>query len=146
MSDNSMLTLHVHHNIFLTREERYALHEGKELEVVGVSSPVWAFGISTSEPAKEVFCKYYLKNTKMDVPIEIVKEGYVVDIPYRPEDNPCTSENLLDVKDGGSKMMFYKEHNKVKTEDGQVMFIIHHVHLSDIEGLIETMPVGNHGA
>jgi hypothetical protein len=134
MSEN-LFTLHIHHNIFLTKEERYAVHEGREIEVIAGSSPVWVLGLSTSEPAKEIFCKYKIKNSKKDTPVEITKEGYEIDIPCHMEGNPCTSENLLDVIDGGSKAMFYREHNKIKTEDGQGLFIVHYVHLQDIEFL-----------
>jgi len=57
-----MLNLTIQHFIHLARDQRYALHEGIELVVVGVSIPVWFLDKVTSEPAKEVFCRYYLKN------------------------------------------------------------------------------------
>ena len=62
-----MLSIAIHHNIWLTRDQRYAIHDGAEIVVVGVSIPVWVHNNKvTSEPAKEVFCKYYLKNPKQD--------------------------------------------------------------------------------
>ena len=62
-----MLSLAIHHNLWLTRDQRYAVHNGIELVIVGVSVPVWvANQKSTSEPAQEIFCKYNLKNKKIN--------------------------------------------------------------------------------
>jgi hypothetical protein len=56
-----MLTLTVSHNIFLTKKQRYELSVVEStLEVIGISFPVWFYKGKTSEPAKEVFCKYIL--------------------------------------------------------------------------------------
>lgn len=162
-----MLSIAIHHNIWLTRDQRYALHEGIELVVVGVSVPVWVHNNRvTSEPAKEVFCKYYLKNPKYDVPIQIVKEGYEITMPNRAGAVPnlsdeewrylnandpakldeyyekcpraANSKNLLDIKDGGSKYLSFREHNKVKSNEEFVNFI-HFVNISDIEELNKTL-------
>ena len=78
-----MLNLTIQHFIYLTREQRYDLHEGAELIVHGVSVPVWFLNTNTSEPAREIFCRYYLKNTKEDHPIQILPDGYGIQIPYR---------------------------------------------------------------
>ena len=56
------VTLTIHHNIFLTREERLSLHSGESIETIGYAIPVWTEGEATTEPAKEVFCRYYLLN------------------------------------------------------------------------------------
>ena len=162
-----MLSIAVHHNIWLTRDQRYALHEGIELVVVGVSIPVWVHNNRvTSEPAKEVFCKYYLKNPKYDDPIQIVKDGYEITMPNRVGAVPnlsdeewrylnandpvkldayyekcpraANSKNLLDIKDGGSKYLSFREHNKIKSNDEFVNFI-HFVNVADIEELNKTL-------
>lgn len=48
------------HLIFLTREQRYKFINDKELEVTGVTIPVWV-GEKTTEPAAEIFCTFKLK-------------------------------------------------------------------------------------
>lgn len=162
-----MLNLAIHHNIWLSRDQRYALHDGTDVTVVGISIPVWVSeNKHTSEPAKEIFCKYYLKNPKYDHAIQILNDGYEITLPnrsgtlpaltddewmilnhYKPEKldelyNRCikqvNSQNLLDIVDGGSKYLSFREHNKVKRPEGLVNFI-HFVNMMDVESLYETM-------
>lgn len=156
-----MLNLSINHNIFLTRDQRYALHGGIDLVVVGFAVPVWFTNKTTSEPAKEVFCKYYLKNNKRDLPLKVLKNGFEIHLPFREGQKPeitdeqwrllnndplkleeyyksCISETsskcLLDVKDGGSKHLFYREHNKIqKNEESFIM--INYVCMEDMEEL-----------
>ena len=162
-----MLSLAIHHNIWLTRQQRYQIHEEQELTVTGVCVPVWVESDrKTSEPAKEVFCSYYLKNTKIDLPIQILKDGFGIVLPYREGTIPklsnedwrylnfndpaklnayyykCSklscSKNLLDIKDGGTKCLSFREHNKVK-KDEQFINFIHFVNIMDIEELMTTL-------
>ena len=162
-----MLSMAIHHNLWLNRDQRYAIHEGIELVVIGVSVPVWVSNDRmTTEPAKEVFCKYYLKNIKIDYPIQIVKDGYEIILPNRAGKVPqltddewrhlnfnepnklnymynnCTreigSKNLLDIKDGGSKSLIFREHNKVKQND-EVINFIHFVNILDTEELTNSL-------
>ncbi len=157
-----MLNLSINHNIFLTRDQRYALDSGIDLVVVGVAVPVWFTNKATSEPAKEVFCKYYLKNNKKDLPLKVVKDGFEIHLPFRAGQVPnltdeqwrflnkndparldqyyksCISEIsskcLLDIADGGSKHLFYREHNKIqKNEESFIM--INYVCIEDISEL-----------
>lgn len=159
------VTLTVQHNIFLTKEERYTLHAGEPIEVIGISVPVWLYGEeTTSEPAKEVFCRYYLYNTKEDLPIKTLEDGYEICVPhkipenlpdasneewkefnedqleayYESRENTVTSQNLLDVTDGGSGSIMYREHNSFE-KNGSEYEIIHFIHITTIEKLIETM-------
>lgn len=157
------LTLAVHHNIHLSREERYALHEGKPIVVVGVSIPVWFDKNISSEPAKEVFCKYYLYNSKHETPIRIMEDGYEITLPnkstpldpisnevwrsltpsqldvyYRNQYSQASSENLLDQKDGGSEHLFYREHNKMKIKD-EMLTVVHFIEIDPIERLIASI-------
>lgn len=163
MNNNSPLTLAVHHLIHLTKEQRYDLHAGKQIVCVGVSVPVWFLGENSTEPAREVFCRYYLSNPKDDFPIGIRKDGYSIPIPHKPGSIPdisneewfkqtkeereayeakikpeFTSKNLLDCQDGGSKFLFYREHNKIKYE-GRWLTIIHFVQIADMEELIDSI-------
>jgi hypothetical protein len=81
-----MLSLAIHHVIHLNKEQRYALHAGQPIEVVGYCIPVWVTETrTTNEPAKEVFCKYRLKNTcSTESPIQILHDGFEIDLPNRP--------------------------------------------------------------
>lgn len=157
-----MLRLTICHNIHLTRDERYALHQGEDILVVGTSLPVWTLKNLTTEPGKEVFCHYHLKNPKKEVPIKILEDGYEITIPYREgtkleisddeyrrlvmEDKEkleqlyaqtvkeVSSKNLLDIKDGGSAYLNYRELNKIFVKDREVQ-IMHYVIIDTIEHL-----------
>ena len=74
-------TLTISHYIYLTREERYALFEGKRLETIGVSVPVWFRKGDTSEPTQEVFCKYTITNKLSFRSIVQNDEGYTLNLP-----------------------------------------------------------------
>ena len=166
-----MLNLTIQHFIHLTKAQRYALHDGIQLVVVGISVPVWFLNKNTSEPAKEVFCQYYLQNTREDQPINIVQDGYEITLPYRqgqellnehghrlsdeewrklnfaePDKlealydkhvSEISSEQLLDPPTG-RRCMTYREHNKVKHGDGDLI-IIHYVNIMDIDQLMSTL-------
>lgn len=157
-----MLRLTIHHNIHLTKEERYALHEGEEILVTGVSLPIWTNRNITSEPGREVFCNYYLQNPKKEIPIQILEDGFEIVLPYREgskleisdEDyrilavkNPkkleelysktlkeVSSKNLLDLQDGGCGFLNYRELNKVVVK-GYELQIMHYVAIGTIEKL-----------
>ena len=161
-----MLRLTIHHNIHLTREQRYALHNGEDLNVIGVSIPIWLIKKGTSEPANEIFCRYYLKNPKIDTPIKIFDDGYEISLPYRegkkiyisdkewrelnsndPEKledmyvktiKEVSSKNILDIKDGGSEFLNYRELNKVMIKKKELN-IMHHITINKIENLIDRL-------
>ena len=61
-----MATLTISHYIYLTKEQRYALHERQPIEAIGISVPVWFNKGNTSEPAKEIFCKYQIANESVN--------------------------------------------------------------------------------
>jgi|688.fasta_scaffold43995_3 hypothetical protein len=157
-----MLRLTVHHNIHLTKEQRYALHNGEDVAVVGVSLPIWTHKNVTTEPGREVFCQYILKNPKQELPIKILTNGYEITIPYRegtkleisneeyrklvlenPEElerlyektiREVSSKNLLDIKDGGSEFLNYKELNHAMVKQKEI-HIMHHVTIGTYEKL-----------
>lgn len=159
----SMLKLTIYHNIHLTRQEIYDLYEGKEIVTVGVAVPTWFINKITSEPANEVFCNYYLKNPKKEIPIRIVSDGYEITLPYREakkydtknkitksnndlEDmylksiKEISCKNLLDPADGGSGFLNYRELNKIKVRNKE-LDIMHYIIISRVENLIES--IGN---
>jgi len=160
-----MLTLSIHHNIYLTRDQRYGLHNMMDIDTIGVSVPVWHLNQKTSEPGQEVFCKYLLRNPKRELPIKILKEGYLIYLPYRipgrkqrsitnsdwmrmsqeqreayytAMPREMSSASLLDIKDGGSESLMYKEVNKVKSGD-QYMKIVHYINFFDNSYLEENL-------
>jgi len=161
-----MLSLTIQHLIHLTRDQRYALHTGIEIVVAGISIPVWHMDKTTSEPAREVFCKYYLSNGKDDLPIQIRNDGYEVSIPHRegkklditdeqwldlgmnnPEEleklyQKCISEvsskNLLDICDGGCQCLAYREHNKLKQENNPLN-VVHFMQIVDMGKLVGSL-------
>ena len=163
-----MLNLTISHNIYLTREQRYSIHEGKDLCVLGASVPVWYVNKLSSEPAKEVFCNYYLKNSKNDLPIQIMDDGYQIYLPMRAAKSnkpsltneewrllcqqnaakiesyykgrmvEVSSKNLLDPIDGGGQYLYYKEHNKIK-QNGETINLMHYVVIKDMSELTDTL-------
>jgi hypothetical protein len=162
-----MLNLKIHHIVHLTQEQRYALHNGEEHIVVGVSVPVWDRNRNTTEPAKEVFCLYHLKNTKSDSPLKILSYGYEIDLPYKENKtttlsdevwrdwhmshpdkldeyyeekykNTISSQHLLDPADGGHASMCYREHNEMKRQD-ELWKIDHFVNIVDMTYLTNSL-------
>lgn len=161
-----MLNLAIHHNIHLTREQRYTLHEKQSFTVTGVCVAVWYVGKKSSEPAREVFCNYHLSNPQEELPIQILEDGFGICLPYRPAkkisisdnewrtlnlENPelltamyrrikpeISTLNLLDYKDGGTKHLSYREHNKL-LKNKILVNIMHYVNMNDIEELSQTM-------
>jgi hypothetical protein len=157
MSTNLGLVLH--HNLFLTRDQRYALHAGQDVETVGTTVSVWCRGSVTTEPAKEIFCRYLIRNLGQDLPIKMVNDGFEIALPNR---QPLTSQisndlwrqlsekewdefyqmfrdgastsNLLNVEDGGSACLMYREHNKIRyMDDVSLLTIIHLIQIRDYQ-------------
>ena len=161
---SSTLGLIIHHNIYLTREERYALHDGQDIEVTGVSVSVWCRGKVTSEPAREVYCRYMLRNLGKDEAIKVVDDGFVICVPNRPSvvgkisdemwrhldqegrdeyysvfKQGVSTYNLLDIADGGSACLMYREHVRtVYADDNSPLTIIHLIQIRDITVLEES--------
>lgn len=133
-----MLRLTVSHYIYLSRDQRYALHNGESLEIVGISVPVWFMKGNTSEPAKEVFCKYKITNQPGNRIINLTEDGYCVNLPQKvlkenssEEANQAVnlrmSEKLLDIKDGGSERFEFRQYNNLDKLHGDGLI----VHLSN---------------
>lgn len=81
-----MLVLSILHNIFLSKEQIDSLLEKEEIEIIGVSLPVWYYKGNTSEPAEEVFCKYKITNKKdKKESVTVLKNGYVINLPKLPD-------------------------------------------------------------
>ena len=146
-----MTTLTISHYIYLSHEQRYDLHELKSVEAIGASVPVWFDNGNTSEPAKEVFCKYKITNEPVNKAIIPTEEGYSINLPQKITfDNFSkefqiaaamhlgTSEKLLDIKDGGIESLEFRQYNKIQNGDRNFN-VIHFVEIKPIEILYETM-------
>jgi hypothetical protein len=155
-----MLRLTIYHNVHLTKDQVYDLHDGKEIVAVGVSMPIWFVGKLTSEPANEVFCKYYLKNPKQEKPIKILEDGYEITIPHHLGESPdiheamenltklekinaktkkeVSSKNLIDIADGGSEFLNYRELDKVIVNNKELS-IMHYVVINRMQKLEESL-------
>lgn len=134
--EDQMLTLTISHNIFLTRDQRYLLTNKESIEVIGVSVPVWFYKGNTSEPAKDIFCKYILTNDSKSDPIMPLKEGYKINLPIKVEDS-SVEKRLLDITDGGTECLFYREYNKVYKPTQYDL--IHFVQIMPIEMMEKTL-------
>lgn len=162
----NMTTLTVSHNIFLTREQRYELFHGKDLEIIGVSVPVWINNGETTEPAIEIFANYKLMNRDEKIFIRQHNGCYEVTIPVMdtivqpmPDDmwNSLTQEqrdqwwanndpnpsliNLLDIKDGGAGWLAFRQYSKLSKNTGTVgtLHVIHFVEMKDISDLEQSL-------
>jgi hypothetical protein len=153
-----MLNLTIHHKIYLIKEQRYDLYHGIDVVVTGISIPVWFSKKLIIEPVHEIFCKYHLKNNEKNIPIQINNDGYKITIPNREAFIPnisneywrklnregivhqkfyskfiseVSAKKLLDIQDGGSKSLCYREHNQIK-KNLRWINVAHYVNIKDI--------------
>ena len=132
-----MATLTIEHSVYLTKEQRYSLNNGEKVIVEGFSVPVVFSRGNTSEPAKEVFCKYILSNEGQEKEIKRNQEGYDINLQQKTESLPG-SEVLLDEEDAGKGKFIFSQLQKV-TYKNTSFNIIHFVELKKIETLLETL-------
>jgi hypothetical protein len=147
-----MLTLSISHNIFLSHEQIVSLATGQPVEAVGVSVPVWFYKGNTSEPAKEVFCKYKLTNVTEDYPVTTLARGYKINLPQvlsmiRPDNwSEMSSSDKsywrqthpsqicgLDLLDLNAEETFHFKRYTKLTENGNRMNLIHAVEIGTFE-------------
>ena len=148
-----MATLVISHYLYLNREQRYKLHGGEAIEIIGISVPVWFHKGNTSEPAQEMFCKYKLTNEAVNKAIVPTEEGYCINLPQKlelgaeavPQDvqdavavQLGTSERLLDIKDGGSEWLEFRQYNKVHQNDHKFN-VVHFVEIKPDELLEDSI-------
>ena len=166
MKHKNQIVLSISHHIYLTAEERYNLHDRKEIETTGASLPIWFYRGTTSEPGAEVFCRYILRNEQEEESIISNAEGgYEINLPQLPKGHkkpklsdedwlkmsfeekekwylenkaPLSSKNLLDYKDGGGKHLGWREHNKLM-KYGKTLSIVNFVQIDDISDLTESL-------
>ena len=160
------IVLSLAHYIYLTRDQRYALHEGERLDVVGVTLPVWFYRGDTSEPAVEVFGQYIIDNKQdEDCIIYTIPTGYQFNLPQLPQDyqkaelsderwramsfqernnwyeenkSPLNSKCLLDPVDGGGAYLHWTQHNK-RVKGNRVLAIKNYVEIKDMSKLEDSL-------
>ena len=128
-------TLTVHHNLYLTREERYKVTAGETVVITGVCVPVWSQKDFTTEPAVEVFVQYHIVPNQ-PLAVKQGTGGFTICLPEPPpkvarvpdhvwrslskidqdlwyernEPGPSIS-HLFDVKDGGCAFLAFRQFN-----------------------------------
>ena len=155
-----MLTLAIAHNIFLNKGEIEALINRESVECLGASVPVWFLRGNTSEPAKEIFCKYKLTNIADDYPVTILAKGYQINLPQvifqigKPENWSKMSQeeksvwrtthplqiSADDLADLGNDMLNFKKYSKI-TENNKRLNIIHAISVGTIELLEKSLSI-----
>lgn len=147
-----MSTLTVSHYIYLSKEQRYHLHQGKNIETVGICIPVWFQKGNTSEPAQEVFCKYIISNDKKGTLVSYTDTGYQINMPSvvisdgdidesvkkAVQMKLGTSDRLLDQEDGGVEWCEFRFYQKINI-DKKEYYNIHFVEIKPIEILQDTI-------
>lgn len=160
-----MSILVVSHNIFLTKEERYAVIYGQTVKVIGISIPIWAQQGNTTEPAREIFCNYTISNSHIEKLVSFAEDGYTISLPYTTirmranklpdeawlklsraeqeifyEKNPqiVTARCLLDPSDGGGAYMKFK-YRCLMNKNNNNIATFHFVEIKTIESLIASL-------
>ena len=157
----------VFHNIFLTREERYSIHNGNSVETTGIAIISESSSDDKDEKQeilKEIFCKYVITYGEENVPVQINPEGFIVQIPHRPKKTvieltdddfrkltpkeynhinkknipEISSKNLLDLKDGGDETIIYRERNKYFL-NGKKILQTHYFQILDMSVLTKSL-------
>jgi hypothetical protein len=115
--------------------------DGQELNIIGVSVPVWVYQGKTSEPAHEIFCKYKITPDEYKMILKQVDLTYEIVLPkesFNPEDkkeNPISLKNLLDLKDGGVEWLAFRQFGKIKRKNKKTISVVHFVEIKPIEEL-----------
>ncbi len=124
--------LTIAHNLFPNRDERYGFsQENVEISMIGICLPVWVSGITTSEPAEEVYCRYKLRNYSVpgEQSVNINKDGFTINLADK-----SLWDLIKDAKDGGSGSI-YLTHQGSITNNGVEILVIHYINIQDISVL-----------
>lgn len=131
MTQHTCLT--IAHNIFMDRDQRYALVKAADtsVEVMGVCVPVWLHNGKTSEPAQEVFCQYKLCNFGDE--IKVNDDGFEIQLASQKP-----RARLRDLADAGAESILFSRHGDI-TIDNKQYRVIHFVSIRDISLLHSTI-------
>ena len=129
---NRSICLTVSHNVFLSREQRYALVADKAVRTLGVSVPVWLKKSGkTDEPAEEVFCWYELHPADA-FGITWTDEGYVIYLSKEVRDG------LRDVPDFGSECAMCTHHGELAIKN-KTYNMLHFISIQDNQSLLKSL-------
>jgi hypothetical protein len=135
-----MITISISHIIYLDKNERYDLYHGKKIKKIGFFVPVCFCNGETSEPAHEIFCKYFLTNENEFVPITKCENGFRINIFSNEQNQDLLSNpiSLLDWESGGIGSFHFKEKGQIRIKNNYYS-IIHTVHIEDMDVLKESL-------
>lgn len=129
---NKSICLTISHNVFLTREERYALVGGKSIRKIGVSVPIWLKKSGkTDEPAEEIFCWYELHGGE-EFGVEWTDDGYLLFLTEEMR------QGLRDVSDFGSASVMFTNHGRLDAKK-KVYDMLNFVSIQADESLLKSM-------
>ena len=159
---NKNLNLFISHHIFLDKKERYNLADGKIVDCIGVSVPMWYCNNEFSGSSKEIFCEYSLNNDAgiLSPSVENIDGIYFVNMPQKKDvRNPNISNEswmqltkkekeyfynkfiiqknahlLRDTKDGGAGQLSFN-YSYSKNYFGLIATQIHTVIINDVSCL-----------
>lgn len=111
------LALFLTHNIFLTKKEMELLLNKESIQTIGCCVPVWVDAKTgkTSEPAREIFCKYKIKNETKQKEIKIInKKQYEIYLPNKTNwvPPPKLDFERLSFMNSEQRMSFMKKRDK----------------------------------
>lgn len=127
---SKQVCLTVAHNIFLTREQRYALVNGETVNTTGVSVPVWFKDSKTNEPAQEIFCVYIIEPQHQESNVVTLNDGYCIWL-----NSEKLSKKLRDVSDGGSESVMFTLRKDFKEKH----MSLHYVSIHDMKVLEKSL-------
>jgi hypothetical protein len=147
-----MDSLYINHNIFLDKDQRYKLAEGKRVSVIGTSlSMLSSDKFKDPKDFSEYFCLYNLipkktifknvYNTKQGYDIHLLNSNtknsafdYFKNFIFNKNENQQEVRKLVDIKDGGVEWMLIFE------QDYKKQFIVFHkIQIQKIEVLLESL-------
>ncbi len=165
-----MITLTISHHIFLNKEQRYDLHNREDIEVIGTSVPVWHWNNGeTTEPANEIFCKYYLTNIPEDYPLCLLPRGYQINIPQISEQEQLKIDSIRKIghlewnkmskqkqesfysmigASNSTCLLNYEDHgnkflffkcHQKEKFKGKIVDMTHFIHMRDLDDLIDSI-------
>lgn len=128
MQDQFFLT--IAHHLYLNKDERYLLAaDGGQVDTMGICVPVLVRGVTTSEPAAEVVCRYRVRSGGVSDPVvRITETGFDLDLPAVPD--------LRDPKDGGCQFLYLTHQGDCRQDDRKTV-VISYFNLYDLSVLAD---------
>lgn len=120
-----MLKLSIIHSIFLNEEQINSLRSGQDVTVIAPNLPVWSYGLITSEPAEEVFCKYIISpnSENNNNSIKTLKDGYKIYLPdyCQPMNLELTQEQFNSLSEIDKQNCIFTENKIILKKDAYIL-------------------------